>query len=212
MFKKYLPILYILIIVGVFAYAVMTRPEPEIVVTSESVPTIDVGIDFPENYQDTFVRYLVVDRIDDTVRHIYINPEALLAIEAGDELPYGTQVIIETWDAQTDVFGNVRRDSEGHLIESVMHPNLHIMEKQPDWTIQELPSPVGVIEWNFASFDVNTMLPSTENRNDCLTCHDGGAFRRDFVFSRFIIEEYVDNPEAPQYLFCRLPRRSNCIG
>lgn len=210
MLKKYLPLLYITIIVSILAYAMFTRPEPEIITPVASVP--DFGMVFPENYQETFVRYLVVDRIDNTVRHVYADPDAIEAVEAGEELPYGTQIIIETWDAQRDVFGVVRRDRNGHFIPATMRPNLHIMEKQPDWTTTQLPSPVGVIDWNFASFDVNTMLPSTENRNDCLTCHDGGAFRRDFVFSRSLIEAFINaGAEDSRYIFCSLPERGNCI-
>ncbi|MGB7338926.1 MAG: cytochrome P460 family protein [Phototrophicaceae bacterium] len=209
MLKRYLPLLYLMVIVSILGYAMFTRPEPEIITPIADVP--DFGMAFPDNYRETFIRYLVVDRIDDTVRHIYAHPDAIAAVEAGADLPYGTQIIIETWDAQRDVFGIARRDGAGHLIPATMRPNLHMMEKRANWTTDQLPSPVGVIDWNFASFDVNTMLPSIENRNDCLTCHDGGAFRRDFVFSRSIIEAFINADHVEQYFFCSLPNRGNCI-
>lgn len=206
--KKFLPLIYIGILVLVLAFAMMTRPEPEIVTPPVDVP--DFGMVFPENYRDDFVLYLVVDRVDLTVRNIYAHPDAISAIEAGEELPFGTQIVIETWDALRDVFGNVQRDSEGHFIEGEMRPNVHVMEKRIDWTVEDLPSPIGVIDWNFGSFDSETTRPSDENRNDCLTCHDGGAFRRDFVFSRSILSDFTENNDL-QYLFCSLPRRGNCI-
>lgn len=210
MMKKFLPVIYIGIIALVLLFAAMTRSEPEIVLPLADVPN-DFGMSLPENYREDFVLYLVVDRIDNTVRHIYAHPDAISAIEADEELPFGTQIIIETWDAERDVFGRLRRDDQSHLIAGEMRPNIHIMEKRDDWTVEQLPSPVGVIDWNFASFDAETMMPSTENRNDCMTCHDGGAFRRDFVFSRRIIENFINSGDEVQYLFCRLPERGNCI-
>lgn len=206
--KKFLPLIYIGILVLVLAFATMTRPEPEIITPPVDVP--DFGMVFPATYQDDFVLYLVVDRVDLTVRNIYAHPDAISAIEAGEELPFGTQIVIETWDALRDVFGNVQRDSAGHFIKGEMRPNVHVMEKRFDWTVEDLPSPIGVIDWNFGSFDSETMRPSDENRNDCLTCHDGGAFRRDFVFSRSILSDFTENDDV-QYLFCSLPRRGNCI-
>jgi len=208
MVKKFLPLIYVGIVVIVLVIASMTRSEPEIVAVAVDVP--DFGMTFPENYREEFVLYLVVDRVDDTVRHIFMSPEAVDAIENGEELPFGTQIVIETWDADLDFLGNVKRDRDGHLIAGELRPNIHVMEKQPDWTVEQLPSPVGVIDWNFGSFDSETHLPSAENRNDCLTCHDGGAFRRDFVFSRSLIEDFVLEGDV-QYLYCSLPRRANCI-
>lgn len=206
--KKFLPFIYVGIIALVLVSTAMTRPEPEIITPVADVP--DFGMTFPENYRDEFVLYLVVDRIDLTVRNVFAHPDAVAAITAGEELPFGTQIVIETWDAHTNFTGNARLDSEGHFIPDVMRPNVHVMEKRATWTVEDLPSPVGVIDWNFGSFDAGTMRPSDENRNDCLTCHDGGAFRRDFVFSRTILESFTQNNDV-QYLFCNRPRRGNCI-
>lgn len=206
--KRLLPLLYAGIVILVLVFTAITRPEPEIVTPVATVP--DFGMNFPENYRDDFILYLVVDRVDDTVRHVYAHPAVIEAVASGQELPYGSQIVIETWDAEKDIFGNARRDNDSHFIPGIMRPNIHVMEKQADWTNEQLPSPVGRIDWNFASFDAETHIPSTENRNDCLTCHDGGAFRQDFVFSRSIIESYVEN-DTTRYLYCNRPRRGNCI-
>lgn len=208
MMKKYLPVFYIVVLLAFLAFAAINRPEPEIV--AELAPVADFGMTLPENYREEFELYLVVDRPDETVRHLYAAPWVVDALDAGENVPFGAQVIIETWDAETDIFGNLRRDNRGRLLAGEMQPNIHMMEKQDDWTIEELPSPVGVIDWNFGSFDAETMLPSTENRNDCMTCHDGGAFRRDFLFSRPLLQDYVEENDV-QYLFCSLSGRSNCI-
>jgi len=210
MMKKFLPIFYIGLVLLVLIFTAMTRPEPEIVhpVTGD-VPHF--GMDFPENYREDFVLYLVVDRPDLTVRHIFAAPEVVEALANGDPIPFGAQMVIETFDAQTDFLGNPQRDNQGHYRAGVMRPNVHVMEKRPNWTIEQLPSPVGVIDWNFASFDATTMLPSVENRNDCMTCHDSGAFRRDFVFSRSLLVAYVEAGFETQYLFCSRSGRGNCI-
>ena len=206
--KKFLPLIYIGITVLVLALTAINRPEPEIITPVVNIP--DFGMTFPATYREDFVLYLVVDRVDDTVRHVFADPDVISAIEAGEDIPYGSQIVIETWDADKDLLGNVRRDNRGYFVPETMRPNVHVMEKRIDWTTDQLPSPAGVIDWNFGSFDAETMRPSDENRNDCLTCHDGGAFRRDFVFSRSIIETFVAR-DTVQYIFCSLPRRGNCI-
>jgi len=164
----------------------------------------------PANYRDTFQLYLIVDRPDETVRFLYIRPDILATLQSNQPLPYGSQLIIETYHARQDADGNLLYDSNGHLIAGEMFPNVHMMEKRDNWTIEELPSPIGVIDWNFTSFDARTMRPSDENRNDCLTCHDSSAFRRDLTFSRPIIERYLATGKV-QYLFCNRINRGNCI-
>ncbi|MCB9460851.1 MAG: cytochrome P460 family protein [Anaerolineaceae bacterium] len=205
MMKKYLPLIYAGLVIGLLMLAAATQqPKP----APASVPNF--GMTLPDNYRDEFSLYLVVDRPDRTVRFVYAAPDVVEAVQAGEEIPYGARLIIETYDAQTDLVGNVLRDSTGHLIAGTMQPNIHMIEKRDDWTVQQLPTPIGVIDWNFGSFDAQSYLPSTENRNDCLTCHDNGAFRRDFVFSRPLLEDFVSEGEV-QYLYCRFPGRGNCI-
>ena len=205
MMKKFLPLIYAGLVIGLLVLAALTQqPKP----APANVPNF--GMTLPANYRDDFSLYLVIDRPDHTVRHVYAAPDVVAAVAAGEEIPYGTQIIIETYDAQADLLGNPLRGSDGHYVAGAMQPNIHMIEKRDDWTVNQLPTPIGVIDWNFGSFDAQSMLPSTENRNDCLPCHDNGAFRRDFVFSRPLLEDFVSEGEV-QYLFCRLPGRGNCI-
>ena len=209
MTKKILPLIYIAILLFVLAFAAMNQVE----LPTERVETVyipEARLQLPENYQETFEVYMVVDRPDATVRFLYIRPDVLENLDTGEPFPFGAQIIIETYHAQTDSAGNLLEDAEGHFIAGEMFPNVHMMEKRDDWTIEELPSPVGVIDWNFASFDAQTMRASDENRNDCLTCHDAAAFRRDLTFSRHLIDQYLATGEV-QYLFCNRINRGNCI-
>lgn len=208
MIKRYLPLLYIIILIAVLAFAAMNRTE--LPVEQEAIFVATGSMSLPENYQDEFVLYMVVDRIDATVRFLYVRPDVLLTIGTGDPLPFGTQIIIETYHAQTDSQGNVLKDENGHFIAGELFPNVHMMEKRDDWTVEELPSPIGAIDWNFASFVTETNLASDENRNDCMACHDAAAFRRDLIFSRRVLDRYALTDDL-QYLFCNRPRRGNCI-
>ncbi|MEL6405989.1 MAG: cytochrome P460 family protein [Chloroflexota bacterium] len=214
MINKYTIPLYIFILVGLLWLGSTAQSEidtlnnPPIVQSVADAP--DFGMSFPVNYRQEFELYLIVDRPDETVRHVYADPQAVDASRADEPLPDGTQIIIETWDARINAFGTIARDDDGHYIAETMQANIHVMEKSSDWTIEQLPSPVGVIDWNFASFDADTMLPSVENRNDCMTCHDAGAFRRDFVFSQRLLAAYA-NTGNTQYLYCNRNGRSNCI-
>src|SRR5690349_13134836 len=45
------------------------------------------GVTVPTNYRDTFIRYATVERVDGTIRDIYINPEALPHLDIGGALP-----------------------------------------------------------------------------------------------------------------------------
>lgn len=210
MVKRYLPLLYSAILIAVLAFAAMNRTELPSLPEQQSIVVATGSMSLPENYQEEFILYMVVDRIDATVRFLYTRPDVLENIETGEPLPFGTQIIIETYHAQTDLQGNVLKDENGRFIAGEQFPNVHMMEKRDDWTVEELPSPIGAIDWNFTSFVGETGLVSDENRNDCMACHDGAAFRRDLIFSRRILDRYASTEDV-QYLFCNRPRRGNCI-
>lgn len=204
MMKKYSLLMYVGLLIAILGLAAVTRQAPAV------TQAADFGMVLPENYREDFALYLVVDRPDRTVRHLYTAPEVVAALQAGEDIPYGAQLIIETYDARTDIFGNLVLDNEGRYTAGDMQPNVHMIEKRSDWTLAELPSPIGVIDWNFGSFDAQSQLPSTENRNDCMSCHHSGALSRDFVFSRRILEDYTPEEDVP-YIYCALEGRADCI-
>lgn len=206
MMKRYLPLLYIFVLVAVLIFAALNQIEPE-----EQQVYVPAGpLSLPQNYQQNFVRYMQVDRPDDTVRFLYVRPDVLNDLQPGQFFPFGTQLLIETYHAQTDARGALLRDENGHFVAGEMFPNIHVMEKRDNWTLEELPSPIGVIDWNFGSFVAATGLASDENRNDCLTCHHNGAFSRDLAFSRRVIDRFIVSGEV-QYLYCNRINRGNCI-
>lgn len=166
------------------------------------------AMELPPDYRTRFIHYLTVDRIDLTVRHLYIAPQALEAVRRGEELPDGTQVIIEAYHAQRDMLGQPLRDAAGRWIPGTGFPAVHMMEKRARWRIEDLATSIGAGRWNFETFDARSFAPTSENRNDCFTCHDT-AFRRDMLFSQPNLRAFALDGE-PRYLYCNLPERGNC--
>ncbi|MCA9894182.1 MAG: hypothetical protein KC615_14430, partial [Anaerolineae bacterium] len=106
MMKKYLPLIYAGLVIGLLMLAAATQqPKP----APASVPNF--GMTLPDNYRDEFALYLVVDRPDRTVRFVYAAPDVVEAVQAGEEIPYGARLIIETYDDQTDLGGKVLGDN-----------------------------------------------------------------------------------------------------
>lgn len=201
------PLLYVGVLLGVLlAAALSSRPAEE--PTQALVPQASYPMQLPADYRERFVHYLTVDRVDNTTRHIYIQPEAIADLDADEPLPDGTQIIIEAYHAQLDVLGRPVRDAQGHFLPGAMFPNVHMAEKRSTWTVDELATSIGVVEWNFGSFDAQTTFPTVENRNDCFTCHDL-AHRRDFVFTRTLLDRYLQSGER-QHFFCNRPERGIC--
>lgn len=216
-----LTLLYAGVVVIFLVVAAILRPEPEPVVILPTLPQRPPQqIILPANYQQTFVHYATVDRADAITRNLYIHPDSLAQLEAGQPLPEGTQIIIEAYDALRDDDGQLMRDAQGRLIKGDMRPNVHIAEKRDNWSLTDLPTSARVGDWNFASFDtsldaieqtgITTFPHFDENLNDCFTCHDNSATPRlDFVFTRRDIDTFARTGE-PQYILCNLPERVPC--
>jgi hypothetical protein len=166
------------------------------------------AMELPADYRLRFIHYLTVDRVDLTVRHLYIAPQAYEAVRRGEELPDGTQVIIEAYHARLDLLGRPLRDAAGRFLTGEMFPSVHMMEKRARWRIEDLATSIGAGRWNFETFNARTFAPTSENRNDCFTCHDT-AFQRDMLFSQPNLRAFALD-EQPRYLYCNLPERGNC--
>jgi hypothetical protein len=206
--QLFLPLLYIIGLVTVLGFAALNRPAAEPVTLTQ---TRTSPMSIPANYQETFVQYLTVDRSDGTVRHIYIQPQVLENLQQGEPLPVGTQIIIEAYTAERNIAGLYRRDSSNRLIAGEMFTTIHAAEKRTEWSPEAIAAATPLNGWNFETFDSVTLQPAFENRNDCFTCHDASAFRRDFIFTRRIIDEFVASNGTAQYFFCNRPDRAPCL-
>lgn len=208
--KALLPIVYLAALLGVLLIASQSQTAPEEVVMASSGRS--TPLEFPTGYRDDFIHYLTVDRSDQTVRKIFINPEALTNLNTGSKFPIGTQIIIEAYNAQENRLGIAQKDSDGRYIPGEMLPFIHIAEKRNQWPREEIAASTTFDGWNFETFNAQTLLPGDENRADCFTCHDSGAFHRDFVFTRGLLEQFIIQQEQEAlYFFCNRPERASCL-
>ncbi|WP_233417108.1 cytochrome P460 family protein [Halovulum marinum] len=130
----------------------------------------------PDGYQERFVNYLDVDRLDrNRVRKMYVSPEAHAAAQAGAPLPDGTVLIMEDHDAQIGADGAPMFGADGRLIALEPVVNIFVMETNAAWSTANET-------WDYAWY-----LPDGSPRPDasfdgCFSCHASRA-ERDYTFT-----------------------------
>ena len=147
------------------------------------------GLTFPANYASSFLLYAVVDRPDNVTRLLYINADSLAAMQTGQPLPEGTQIVIEAYNATPG--------DNGRLIAGDMIPFVHMMEQSGG-------------RWRFASFTsagtpADRSLPD-ERPRACVDCHND---TRGFVFTRPQLNAFATSG-VTQYFFCGETGREPC--
>lgn len=200
------PIFFSLLALALLGLVVFTRMQRPM-----AVPAYPPGrepMTLPANYRETFDLYVTVDRPDAITRKIYISPAAVEALDAGEDLPERTQIVVEAFAAARDADGNLLRNDQGRLVPDALDPAIHVAELRSTWLIEDLAASSHVGDWNFASFDNETGAPFDEPLSDCFSCHDG-ASRRDFVFTQPELRRYAQNGTT-QYRYCPAPGRVPC--
>ena len=86
------------------------------------------GVTVPANYRDTFIRYAMVERVDGTIRDIYINREALSHLDISNALPNYTTIVIEAYNAVRDSDGNLIKDDQGHFQRGSEFDMIHVTQ------------------------------------------------------------------------------------
>jgi hypothetical protein len=189
-------------LLAVLALAIISRPVP-------LPPTVALTgpMTLPADYRTSFIQYAVVDRPDGVTRTLYISPESYAALQSGAPLPNETRIVIEAFEGTPG--------ENGRLVAGEMVPFIHMAEKRESWQLDELHTSAKVGDWNFASFESETGVPSdpnilSENLNDCFTCHDSSASAtRDFIFTRRTIDVFAST-KTSQYIVCNQPERIPC--
>lgn len=218
---RYIAVLTIIIGVlgGFIALARLTAPPPESdTQVSTMTPTLDTAptptyppgrepIVLPMNFRESLVHYATVDRVDAMSRNLYISPEAVDAVLAGEPIPENTLIVIEAYQAATDGDGTPLRDNE-RLVQGDIDPEIHVGERRSTWLIEDLAASSHLGGWNFAAFDSTTLRRNVSTLNDCFSCHDA-ASQREFIFTRSLIRAYGTTGEV-QYRFCGRPGRQIC--
>lgn len=130
----------------------------------------------PDNYQESFVNYLDVDRLDrNRVRKMYVSPEAHEAAQAGEPLPDGTVLIMEDHDAQTDASGEIMFDENGRLIALDPVVNIFVMEKNSAWSTANET-------WDYAWYLTDGSPRPDASFDGCFACH-ANRTERDYTFT-----------------------------
>lgn len=188
------------------------QPAVNITATPSQIDTERVfplsAVAYPTSYRADFVHYVTVDRADDTVRDIYINPEAVAELRRSRRLPDDTIIVVEAYDAQLDEEGDPLLDENGHLIKGEPMAMVHVAHKNSGWRDHDFPSTARAGEWNYGSFTFETGAPFDEDLAACANCHQARP-QMDFVYSTRRLLDYAAT-ETTQYLFCNLARRIPC--
>ncbi|MEM9948256.1 MAG: cytochrome P460 family protein [Cyanobacteria bacterium P01_D01_bin.36] len=125
-------------------------------------------VEFPADYRERFVQYVTVDcpssRI---VRKMFVNPQALTALQTNSTPPSGTVLVMETHSA--------RPSSSGRLMPARLN-NAFVREKRNNWQNTEDSG-----EWRSAWYSPEGTLVSN-SQESCMSCH-AMVRDRDYLFT-----------------------------
>lgn len=179
-------------------------------VRGENARQAGSGVVLPRDFPAGFVQYARVDRVDKTVRYLYVIETALDAIQGWQPLPNGTMIAIVGYRAQRDANGEPLRDDAGYWLPGESLGPIHVAEKRNDWVSTDFSVPdVRSGAWNFGSFDALMLERTDEDLVQCFNCHNttGGT---DFIWTHPQLARFVRDPSAVQYRYCELSGRSPC--
>lgn len=165
------------------------------------------SVRYPTNFQSEFLHYATVDRIDGTVRDLYINPSAVDNIRGG-RLPAGTTLVVVAYKAEKDASGDPITDSDGHFVRGEPFEMIHVLERRDNWRSSDFVSHLRNGDWNFGSFDAITGDPFNEDTASCFNCHNVAA-SSDFLYSVDELNRFLRTGTV-QNAFCDLPNRLAC--
>ena len=129
----------------------------------------------------THVLYDILDQPENKeVRELYVNPEALKNLKAGQPLPSGTVLSAPTFKALLDDKGEFVRDANGRLIRGRLD-RVVVMEKRTGWG-SEYSADIRNGEWEYGRFGPEGKHTPNVNYTACFQCHKPKA-EQDFIFS-----------------------------
>lgn len=106
-------------------------------------------VTFPENIDD-LIHYTTVTR-GDVTEHMLTSRDAIEAVKNGQDIPYGTHVVLVDYRE-----GNVHR--------------YFVMQKGEGWGEHYAPE-TGTEDWQFQWFWGDRSINMDENTSRCQTCH-----------------------------------------
>jgi hypothetical protein len=155
----------------------------------------------PADFRQTFIHYATVERNDGYTRRLWISPNALSALVAGQTFPERTMILIEA-------FLTAGYDAAGQPVLGALDPEIHASERRTTWELADMRTTSRDGDWNFAAFDSATGDSLAEGINDCFSCHEGAA-GREFTFSLPLLRAYLETGQVQQR-YCDRPGREIC--
>ncbi len=125
-------------------------------------------IDYPTAYQSRYVWMGDIDRHDNnTIRRLYINPEAFAAAKPGQPLPDNTTLVLEMRSIQMADGKPVMKD--GRFVPGDAVVGIGIQQKKRGFGTAYAAN-LRNGDWEYAFFDINGVRRATPSQS-CLTCH-----------------------------------------
>lgn len=130
----------------------------------------DRTLAFPSDYKSAFTHYFTGDRVftEHQTIAIFANEIAVKGAQEGVELPYGSVLVAELYQAAVDETGAIKESALSRRIPDHMAA-IAVMERREGWDAQ-YPGALKVGDWEFELFSVNG-----ENLNKdmtaCRECH-----------------------------------------
>lgn len=147
-------------------------------------------VGFPEGYQEAYKLLFVFDRADNRQVRVICGNDIAAAVRPGQPLPYGSILLMETWQARLDENGQIVRDATGRFIRTVL-TGVFVMRKEEGFGQAYRQQQTG--EWEYVSYRPDgSYLTPPERSNSCALCHGEQSageeadwlFRMDLFFHR----------------------------
>ena len=145
-------------------------PGPASGTKSEFLPHIaKTRVVFPENYQQTFVKYHTINfPSTKQVRYYYANPAALQAAREGKALPNGSFLFAEVYSAKLDANKMPITGADG-FYQTDKLVAYTAMQRDAGWGA-DFPAELRNEDWNYAVYSPEKKARPV-NQAECLGCH-----------------------------------------
>lgn len=135
-------------------------------------------VDYPAAYQSRYVWMGDIDRADNnTIRRLYMNPEAYAAAKAGQPLPDNTVLVLEMRSIEMADGKPVMK--EGRFVPGNNVVGIAVQQKKSGFG-SEYADTLRNGDWEYAVFDINGVRRNASTQA-CLQCHKPRA-AEDFTF------------------------------
>jgi hypothetical protein len=175
-------------------------------------------VEFPRDFRRSMSLYSTVDRSDGKVYEIFVNRTALASWRTQRRLPHGTQFVIESFNAQRDANGTLRRDAQNRLIKGESDFEIHVSEKRNDWARNDEQTTTGSLfgapaqngAWRVGAFDPRDGRRIAVNIAECHQCHTDRR-AEDFHLSRGLLDGFARSNQ-PSHISFTCEKREICFG